>query len=133
MEKTIEAVREFTRIFKNEHNVDGTDHLFAKNFKHNFKMPLPPGLEGYKTIGRMMNTAFPDVVVTEKDLISANNKVIERSYARATNKGDFMGIPATNKKVDWSEIHIYQFDSAGKIVEHWVELSMLELINQIKG
>ncbi len=66
----MKAVRTFTRIFKNEHNVDGIDHLFASSFKHNFA-PLKPGLAGFKDIGRMMNHALPDVVVTEEDLIAA--------------------------------------------------------------
>ena len=127
------AVREFTKVFKNEHNVYGISHLFSKNFRHNFKAKVPPGLDGYKTIGRMMNGAFPDVVVTEEDLIAAEDKVVERSRAKATHKNDFMGIPATGKKCEWTEIHIYRFDNQNKIIEHWVEASMLELVNQLKG
>ena len=133
IESNKKTVREFTRIFKNEHNVDGIDHLFSKDFKHNFKIPLTPGLAGFKDIGRMMNAAFSDVVVTEKDIIAANDKVVEKSHAKATHHGDFMGIPATGKKCDWTEIHIYRFDNRGKIIEHWVELSMLELVSQLKG
>jgi hypothetical protein len=52
------VIREFTRVFKNEHNVDGINHLFADDFKHNFRAPLPPGLAGLKNVGRMMNGAF---------------------------------------------------------------------------
>jgi predicted ester cyclase len=132
-EQNKQSVREFTRIFKNEHNVDGIDHLFAANFKHNFKMPLKPGLEGFKDLGRMMNGAFPNVVVTEQDLIASADKVVERSKASGTNSGSFMGMPATGKKVEWTEIHIYEFDAQGKIREHWAELSMFELVNQLKG
>ena len=75
------AVREFTRVFKNEHNVDGIDHLFASDFRHHFKPPVRSGLAGFKDIGRMMNTAFPDVVVTEEDLIVTDDTVVERSSA----------------------------------------------------
>ncbi len=128
--ENMKAVRTFTRIFKNEHNVDGIDHLFAANFKHNFAPPLQPGLDGFKDIGRMMNHAFPDVVVTEKDLIANDNTVVERSSAAATHNGDFMGTPPTGRKIQWTEIHIYRF-ADGKIVEHWVELSMLQLLQQI--
>src|SRR5262245_32887121 len=64
------TLREFTRIFKNEHNVDGVGHLFDKGFVHHFRSPLPHGFEGLRQIGIMMNGAFPDVVVTEEDLIA---------------------------------------------------------------
>jgi predicted ester cyclase len=124
------VVREFTRIFKNEHNVDGVGHLFHRDFQHTFRTPLPPGFEGFRQVGIMMNRAFPDVVVTEKDLIASGDKVVERSAAKATHKGAMMGEKATNKAVNWSEIHIYRFKD-GTIVEHWAEIAMMELFQQI--
>jgi len=120
----MKAVRTFTRIFKNEHNVDGIDHLFASSFKHNFAPPLKPGLAGFKDIRRIMNHALPDVVVTEEDLIANDNTVVERSSAAATRQGEFIGTPPTGRRIRWTEIHIYRFVD-GKIAEHWVELSTL--------
>jgi len=78
-----QVAREFTRVFKNEHNTDGIDQLFAREFTHHFAPPVTPGLEGFKDIGRMMNHAFPDVVVTEEDLIANEDTVVERSSAVA--------------------------------------------------
>jgi predicted ester cyclase len=129
-EQNKNVVREFTRIFKNEHTVDGVTHLFHKHFTHHFRMSLPPGLDGFKQIGRMMNGAFPDVVVTEQDLIAGGDKVVERSSAVATHGGSLMGEKPTNKRVNWTEIHIYRVQD-GKIREHWVEMAMMELLQQI--
>ena len=129
-ERNKEVVREFTRIFKNEHDVDGITHLFDRNFAHHFRAQLPAGLEGFKQVGRMMNGAFPDVVVTEEDLIADGDKVVERSRAVATHKGSLMGERPTNKQIAWTEIHIYRVRD-GKIHEHWVEMAMMELLQQI--
>ena len=129
-ERNKQVVREFTRIFKNQHNVDGINHLFDKDFVHHFRMPLPPGLEGFQQVGRMMNGAFPDVVVTEEDLIAGDDKVIERSSAVATHRGSLVGEPPTNKRIHWTEIHIYRLQD-GKIREHWVEMAMMELLQQM--
>jgi predicted ester cyclase len=123
------TIREFTRIFKNEHNVDGVGHLFDEGFVHHFRNPLGDGFEGLRQVGIMMNGAFPDVVVTEDDLIAAGDKVIERSSASATHKGPLMGAPPTNKRVRWSEIHIYRLKD-GRIAEHWAEIAMMELLQQ---
>jgi predicted ester cyclase len=101
------VVREFTRTFKNEHNVDGIDHLFSPSFRHHFPPPARPGLAGFKDVRRMMNAAFPDVVVTEEDLIVTADRVVERSSARGTHRGDFMGNAPTGKSIGWTEIHIY--------------------------
>lgn len=128
-EKHKRAVRDFTRIFKNEHNVDGVAHLFHKDFVHNFRAPMPGGFEGLRQVGIMMNTAFPDVAVTEEDLIASGDRVVERSSAVATHKGPLMGAPPTNKQVRWTEIHIYAFQD-GKIIEHWAEIAMMELLQQ---
>src|SRR5262245_13423529 len=129
-ERNKAVIREFTRVFKNQHQVDGIVHLFAPDFRHHFKPPVRPGLSGFQEVGRMMNGAFPDVVVTEEDLIAAGDKVMERSSAVATHAGSLMGEPATGKRIAWTEIHLYRLDD-GKIVEHWVEFARLELLSQI--
>ena len=123
-------VREFTQIFKNEHNVDGIAHLFHRDFTHHFRMPVASGLEGFQQVGRRMNDAFPDVIVTEEDLIAGADKVVERSSAIATHKGSLMGEKPTNQRTHWTEIHIYRLQD-GKIREHWVEMAMMELLQQI--
>jgi predicted ester cyclase len=132
MSKNAAVIREFTRTFKNEHNVDGIDHLFAPQFKHHLPAPASPGLAGFKDVGRMMNGAFPDVRVTEEFLVVTDDFVVERSHAVATNQGEFRGMRPTGRQVRWSEIHIYRLADA-KIVEHWVEISSLELFEQIRS
>ena len=125
-----QVIREFTRIFKNEHSVDGVAHLFDKKFVHHFRMPVPSGFEVLRQVGLMMNGAFPVVVVAEEDMIAAGDKVVERSSAAATHKRPMMGKPPTHKRINWSEIHIYRLQD-GKIAEHWAEVSMMELLQQI--
>jgi predicted ester cyclase len=126
-----QIIREFTRIFKNEHNVDGVDHLFdTRNFIHHFRGPVAAGLEGLKQVGRVMNGAFPDVVVNEEDMIALGDRVVERSTATASHKGSMAGEKPTNKRVAWSEIHIYRLQG-GKVKEHWAESSTMELLQQI--
>ena len=130
-EKNKQVIREFTKIFKNERNVDGVGHLFdTRNFIHHFRAPLPTGFEDLKQVGIMMNGAFPDVVVTVEDLIASGDRVIERSSAVATHKGSMMGEPPTNKRIAWSEIHIYRLKD-GKVWEHWAEIAMMELLQKI--
>ena len=129
-DRNIQTVRRFTRTFKNQHDVDGAKHLFHPKFQHHFKGPLPPGWEGLAIVGRMMNGAFPDVVVTEEDIIATGDKVVERGSCVATHRGEFQGIKPTNRQVRWTEIHIYRLEDA-KIVEHWAEFSQYELVQQM--
>jgi len=128
--QNLKVVREFTRIFKNEHNADGVGHSFHKDFKHNFRSNLPDGVEGLRQLGLMLNGAFPDAAFTEKDLTASGDKVVERGSTTATHKGSMMGEKPTSKQITWSEINIYQLKD-GKIVEHWVEMEMWQLLQQI--
>jgi predicted ester cyclase len=94
-----QTVREFTRIFKNEHDTKHVDHLFTDDFRHHFRLPLLSGLAGFKALGEAINSAFPDVAVREADLVAAGDRVVERSDVTGTHQGAFMGFAATGRRV----------------------------------
>lgn len=127
--QNIAMVRELARVFKNEHNVDGVGHLIHQDFKHNYRSNLPDGFEGMRQVGLMLNGAFADAVFTQNDLIASGDKVVERASTTATHSGSMMGEQPTHKSITWSEINIYQFKD-GKIIEHWVEMEMWQLLQQ---
>ncbi len=60
--------------------------------------------------------AFPDLHVTVEDLIAEGDKIVGRVTLTGTHLGELMGIPATGKKVSFSEILIVRI-SNGKVVE----------------
>lgn len=62
--------------------------------------------------------------------MAVGDKVIERTTAGGTHKGEFNGIPATGKRVEWTEIHIYQLAN-GKVVELWSEIDFLAILMQL--
>jgi predicted ester cyclase len=64
------------------------------------------------------------------ELLTDGDRVIERTSAAATHTGDFNGIPATDNKVAWTEIHIYRMEN-GKIAEMWSEVDLLSLLVQL--
>ncbi|MGH8613510.1 MAG: ester cyclase [Gammaproteobacteria bacterium] len=78
-------------------------------------------------------TAFPDFRYTVEDEITVGDRLVHRLTAKGTQKGEFMGVPATGKQVSWSEIHIGRI-ADGKVVEHWgfgnqqMMLQQLELV-----
>jgi predicted ester cyclase len=85
------------------------DELFAANFVHHFKDPrLPAGREAMKLLGGMVVTGFPDVHATVEDLLADGDKVIERTTATGTHKGEFNGVPAHRQAGRLTEIHIYR-------------------------
>jgi len=55
---------------------------------------------------------------------------IEEIIAEGTHEGEFMGIPATGKKIEVSGIIISRIEN-GKFVEEWEEMDMLGLMQQL--
>jgi predicted ester cyclase len=77
-----------------------------------------------------MYDAFPDMHVTIDDMVAEGDKVAARTTWTGTHKGEFMGVPPTNKKVTFSLIVIDRF-AGGKIVEDHGEYSALGLMRQL--
>src|SRR6266446_5489657 len=57
------------------------------------------GPEAYKRSVTRFITAFPDLRFNIEDIVGENEKLAVAWTISGTHKGEFMGIPATNKKV----------------------------------
>jgi predicted ester cyclase len=90
------------------------------------------GREGYRETISFVRGIFPDMHVTVHELIPGPDRVAARFTVEATHQGEFMGIPATGKRVSWEGIGIIRVEE-GKMVERWNVSDMLGLIEQIKG
>ncbi len=88
------------------------------------------GHEGMKQMMGAMGSAFPDKRYTVHDLVAEGDKVVARWTFTATHKGEYMGIPATNKKVSFTGIYIIRF-ADGKQAEWWLEADIAGLMQQL--
>ncbi len=77
---------------------------------------LDPNLVEHKEEIIAFLGAFPDLQVTVEYLISEGDQIEGRVTTTGTHQGELMGIPATGKKVSFSEILIGRI-SNGKVVE----------------
>ena len=55
-----------------------------------------------------------------------------RFTAHGIHKGDFMGLPATEKTITMTGIEIFRIKD-GKIVELWGEANLLGLMQQLRN
>jgi predicted ester cyclase len=90
------------------------------------------GIPAFEKIAGTLIKAFPDVHLTVLEVVSEGDTVVVRDLTTATQKGPFLGIPATGKKVSWSEYQFWHL-SHGKVVEEWVTFDTLGLLQQLKG
>jgi steroid delta-isomerase-like uncharacterized protein len=90
----------------------------------------PPGPEGAKRITAAFRDAFPDLQGVIEDLIAEGDRVVCRWTARATHRGSFAGVAATNRRVTFTGIEIVRVVN-GQIVEGWDEVDLLGLLEQL--
>ena len=74
--------------------------------------------------------AFPHYELVTEDLFAEGDKVVLRFSWRGTHEGNFMGIPATGKKINVPGIIIYRV-ADNKIVEHWMHVDSMMLMQQL--
>ena len=100
-EENKQFMNSFIEEVINRQNLDAIDEMVAENFIEHIPFPgQGPGREGLKfAIGSML-TGFPDMNWTMQEQIAEDEKVVSRFIWGGTHKGEFMGIPPTNKKVE---------------------------------
>lgn len=85
-----------------------------------------------KRLERDFASSFGDTTRTIEDLFGTEDRVVLRVTTRAVHRGEFNGIAATGRKVEFSGLVIYRFDD-GRIAESWGELDFAGLWRQLSG
>jgi len=111
-------------------NADILDEFLAPDYvTHNPFPGMVPGLEGAKRVFMMFVASAPGTHVVE-DLIAEGDKVVARISANGTHEGELLGIPRTGKQITMTAMTIWRI-ADGKIVEHWTEMNVLGLLQQL--
>ena len=117
----------------NQRKLDLTGEVFALNYvSHD---PTRPDLESPEAIEQMIAPifeAFPDIMWTVNDRFVSDDRIAVRWSATGTHKKDFMGIPATGKKIVITGLSVHRFEGT-KIVETWDYADYLGLMQQLTG
>ena len=90
----------------------------------------PMSREEESEFHKIVFRAFPDSYHGIEELISAGDKVIVRMLFTGTHKGEFQGIPPTEKKIEVSVMLIFRIED-GRVVELRREVDMLGLMMQL--
>ena len=128
-EENKDLARCWNRIFEGDFAI--ADEIIANECVYHDGPPgILPGPEGVKEWAIMFRDGFQDLHVTEEQFIAEGDRVVGRFVATATHTGVFMGVPPTGNTISLSGINIMRI-AEGMIVEHWVNLDALGLMQQI--
>jgi predicted ester cyclase len=115
----------------NSDSLTAFDAVFGPGYVDRNPFPgTTPDLVGFKQGLTKFRAAFPDFRYTIEDEIAVGDRLVHRLTARGTQKGEFLGVPATGKQATWSEIHIARIAN-GKVVEHWGSVDQMGMLQQL--
>ncbi|MFF2885151.1 ester cyclase [Bacillus toyonensis] len=79
----------------------------------------------------VLHGALSDQKVEMKHVVAEGNKVIAQFHYYVTHKGTFVGMPATNKRIEWDEVGIFEFNDDGQITDMWYMCEEIKLAMEI--
>jgi steroid delta-isomerase-like uncharacterized protein len=97
------------------------------------RTPLPieaTGAQKLKEVFARLHRAFPDLQITVEDLIAEGDKVVGRNSVTGTHRGEYMGLPPSDKSVTYNEIFIFRF-AGGRIAESWGVVDVFSQMRQL--
>ncbi len=95
------------------------------------ELPEPMhGIEAWREGAALMKRAFPDLEAHVEDIFAAEDRVAVRVTFHGTHSGEFLGVPATGRTVEYVSHEFYRF-ADGLVAEEWICSDMATLMHQI--
>jgi len=116
----------------NAGDIEGFGTNLADDFVEHEETPgLAPTKDGVLAFFRMQLAGFPDLRMDVEDVVANGDKVVARVRLTGTNRGEFMGMPATGKSVGVLLFDQFGFGADGLVREHWGVLDALAMMQQL--
>jgi steroid delta-isomerase-like uncharacterized protein len=123
-------IRRWIEAF-NQRDLQGEADVLAPGFvAHVPAASRPLGLEAWRQFTAPFVEAFPDLRLTIQDITAEGDTVAARVAFHGTHRGEFQGLPPTGKQVAFSSMEFNRVVD-GKVEEHWVEINLLGLVQQL--
>jgi predicted ester cyclase len=117
----------------NDHVIDGQERFWVEDMK----WYGPAGIGTKASLRSFQDEhqraflhAFPDKYADDEIRFGVGQWAAATGYQYATHAGDYLGIPATGKKVKIRYMDIWRAEG-DKLVENWVLIDLVDFLEQI--
>lgn len=126
------TVARFNKEFIEGGSMEAFGEILAPDFVNRTAPPgVPTGPAGVAYFfNQFLKTSFPDLTVTIHDQVAEGDRVTTRKSFHATHRGEFFGVPATNRPVVMDVIDVIRLRD-GRFVEHWGILDWQQVMSQL--
>lgn len=130
-EENKEICRRLYSEMVSEGRFDVLDELVHQDMVEHEDLPgEAEGRDGVRQVFEMMREAFPDLRAEVSQMIAEGDRVVAHTTFSGTQRGEFMGVPPSGRRVEVDVIDIFRIDR-GRVAEHWGVMDQLTMMEQL--
>ena len=114
----------------NKGNLSVLEEIVHPDYHYESPTETMEGIADLKAFAQAFRSAFPDLQISIDEQIAEGEKVSTRISMTGTHRGDFLGLPATDRKVQLQGVVLSRLED-GLIKNEWELLDQLTLLQQL--
>lgn len=111
-------------------NLNELHNIFSQNLIAASPLGNKIGSEDLKKTNVVWSQGFPDMVLSDIELVSSGNLVVAQWKSRGTNTNPFNEYKPTGKSVEYDGVTIFHFDGS-QVVRYRCIINMLDIYDQL--
>jgi len=127
----VATAREFVAQVLNGHDPERARDFFTADVVwHGGALGTVNGVDTVVPLLGGFISALTDIDAAEQDVIASGDLVALRLLVSATHTGNMLGVPATDRRIQWDAVDIYRVTDDGRISEQWAFEDLAAILSQ---
>jgi predicted ester cyclase len=131
VDQRVATAREFVAQVLNGHDPERARDFFTADVVwHGGALGTVNGVDTVVPLLGGFISALTDIDAAEQDVIASGNLVALRLVVNATHTGNLLGVPATDRRIQWDAVDIYRVTDDRRISEQWAFEDLAAILSQ---
>ena len=131
VDQRVATAREFVAQVLNGHDPERARDFFTADVVwHGGALGTVNGVDTVVPLLGGFIDALTDIDAAEQDVIASGDLVALRLVVNATHTGNLLGVPATDRRIQWDAVDIYRVTDDRRISEQWAFEDLAAILSQ---
>ena len=131
VDQRVATAREFVAQVLNGHDPERARDFFTADVAwHGGALGTVSGVDTVVPLLGGFIDALTDIDAAVQDVIASGDLVALRLVVSATHIGNLLGVPATDRRIQWDAVDIYRVTDDRRISEEWAFEDLAAILSQ---
>jgi predicted ester cyclase len=131
VDQRVATAREFVAQVLNGHDPERARDFFTADVAwHGGALGTVSGVDTVVPLLGGFIDELTDIDAAEQDVIASGDLVALRLVVSATHTGNLLGVPATDRRIQWDAVDIYRVTDDRRISEQWAFEDLAAILSQ---